>query len=104
MSDLLGKRLGCLEEVVQTETLQFLFAVEWALDFRSTTCIDVKTSMAKTPWNFALRDGKVLSWWILDGHTYLFMEVLELVLVVSTALELTKERTGALIDLKRILL
>lgn len=87
MLDLLGKRLGCPGEVVLTEALQFLFAVEWALVFRFTTCTDAKTSMAKMPWNFAPRDGKVLPSRILDGRTCLFMEAQDFVSVVSSFLE-----------------
>ena len=81
------------------EAPQFLFAVEWALDFQYTTCIDVKISMARTPWNFALKGGKVLSSRILDGRTCLFMEALDFVLAVSTSLELIYEQTSPLISL-----
>ena len=41
MSDLLGKWLVCPGEVIQTEALRFLFAVEWALVFRFTTYKDI---------------------------------------------------------------
>ena len=85
--------------MVQRETLQFLFAVEWALDFLSTTCIDVKIFMAKMPWNFALRDGKALSSQTLGGHICLFMEALEFALVVSSIFELMYERKATLINL-----
>ena len=85
------------------EVLQSLFGVEWALDFRYTTCIDVKISMAKTPWNFALRDGKMMSSRILDGRTCHFMEALDFVLAVSSFHELKYKRTSILIELERIL-
>jgi hypothetical protein len=99
----LGKRHGFPEEVAQTEAPQFLFAVEWELDSQCTTCIDVEISMARMPWNFALRGGKVLSSRILDGHTCLFMGALDFVLVVSTSLELTYKQTLQLIRLKKTL-
>ena len=66
------------------EALQSLFAVEWALDFPYTTCIDVKISTAKTPWSFDLRDGKVLNSQMLAGRTYRSSEALDHALVVST--------------------
>ncbi len=75
------------------EAIQSLFAVEWALDFQYTICIDVKTSMVKTLWIFALRDGKVLSLLILDGPMCRFMEALDFVLAVSTFFELKHERS-----------
>ena len=80
---LLEKELGCPGEVVRMEALQFLFAEEWALAFRFTICTGAKTSMAWMLWNFALKDGRVLRLPTSGGLTYLFMEALDFVSVVS---------------------